>query len=56
MVRFAEGFDLAETARACGCSLATVKRRLARAQRRFQVIARRDPVLRAFIADEGETE
>jgi len=54
VLRFVEEFDLAETAAACGCSLATVKRRLTRAQRRFQAIARRDPVLRAFIADEEE--
>ncbi len=56
VVRFVEGFDLTETAAACGCSLATVKRRLVRAQRRFEAIARRDPVLRSFVATEGGSE
>jgi RNA polymerase sigma-70 factor (ECF subfamily) len=55
-VRHVEGFDLNETAAACGCSLATVKRRLARAHRRFEAIARRDPVLRSFVAAEGGNE
>jgi len=56
VLRFVEGFDLAETAAACGCSLATVKRRLVRAQRRFEAISRRDPVLRSFVAAEGGHE
>ena len=53
VLRHVEGHDLLEVANACGCSLATVKRRLARAEKRFQAIASGDPVLREFITAEG---
>jgi RNA polymerase sigma-70 factor (ECF subfamily) len=33
MLRYVEGYELADVARACGCSLATVKRRVAAAHR-----------------------
>lgn len=36
---------LAEVAEACGCSLATIKRRLIAARSRFRRLAERDPVL-----------
>jgi RNA polymerase sigma-70 factor (ECF subfamily) len=39
-LRHLEGASLDETAAACGMSLATVRRRLARAERRFQKLAR----------------
>jgi RNA polymerase sigma-70 factor (ECF subfamily) len=55
VLRHVEGCDLVETAKACDCSLATVKRRLSRAEKRFEAIARGDPVLRGFLdqAKEG---
>lgn len=47
-----------EIAAACSCSLSTVKRRFARAKRKFLLHARRDPVLASFIGegiqDDGE--
>jgi RNA polymerase sigma-70 factor (ECF subfamily) len=50
-LRFIDGMELAEVAEACGISLATVKRRLARAEQRFTEAARRQPAL----ADRIET-
>ncbi len=50
-LRHVEGLDLAETALACGCSLATVKRRLARAESRLRTLSRTDPVLRGLLPD-----
>jgi len=49
VLRFLEGYQLEQVARACGCSLATAKRRLQRASTRFQNLARREPALRAFV-------
>jgi RNA polymerase sigma-70 factor, ECF subfamily len=46
VLRHVEGFELAELAEAVGCSLATLKRRLARAEARFEALAAGDPVLR----------
>jgi RNA polymerase sigma-70 factor (ECF subfamily) len=37
------GMSLPDTAEACGCSVATVKRRIARARDRFALVANRDP-------------
>jgi RNA polymerase sigma-70 factor (ECF subfamily) len=54
VARHVEGYELAEAAAICGCSLATFKRRLARADRRFQAMARTDPVLRA-LTDDGRS-
>jgi RNA polymerase sigma-70 factor, ECF subfamily len=48
-LRFVDGMELAELAGACGVSLATVKRRLARAEERFCAIARKHPVLCEWI-------
>ncbi|MGC4068032.1 MAG: RNA polymerase sigma factor [Polyangiaceae bacterium] len=44
-LRFVEGMELSEVASACGVSIATVKRRLRRAEDRFGRMARRHPVL-----------
>jgi RNA polymerase sigma-70 factor, ECF subfamily len=44
-LRFIEGMELTEVAAACGCSLATVKRRLSRAEKQFVAAAQGDEVL-----------
>jgi RNA polymerase sigma-70 factor (ECF subfamily) len=49
VLRHVEGYELTETAAACGCSLATIKRRLSRAEARFEAIANGDPTLREFL-------
>ncbi len=48
-LRFVEGYTLGETAVACSCSLATIKRRLTHARRSFLSLARRDPILSDWI-------
>jgi RNA polymerase sigma-70 factor, ECF subfamily len=48
-LRFVEGLELAEVAAACGVSLATIKRRLAKAQERFVSGARREPALARWL-------
>jgi RNA polymerase sigma-70 factor (ECF subfamily) len=55
-LRFVEGYSLGECASACGCSLATVKRRLTRARRVFMRRARRDPVLASWMREAGHEE
>ena len=52
-LRFVDGMELTEVAAACGTSLATIKRRLARAGARFEAEARRRPVLQPWL--EGGT-
>ncbi|HJK93442.1 MAG TPA: sigma-70 family RNA polymerase sigma factor [Polyangiaceae bacterium LLY-WYZ-15_(1-7)] len=52
-LRVVEEHTLPEVAELCGCSLATAKRRVARARSKFEKIARRDPALRARVAGEG---
>jgi RNA polymerase sigma-70 factor (ECF subfamily) len=47
-LRYIQGYSLAECAHASGCSLATVKRRLAKAKRQFETFAERDPVLASW--------
>jgi RNA polymerase sigma-70 factor, ECF subfamily len=44
-LRFVEGMDLIEAAAACRVSLATIKRRLTRAEARFVELARQEPSL-----------
>jgi RNA polymerase sigma-70 factor (ECF subfamily) len=44
------GMELKEVASACGCSLATIKRRLARAEARFLVRAQKHPALAHWLA------
>jgi RNA polymerase sigma-70 factor (ECF subfamily) len=48
-LRFIAELELTEVAEACHVSLATVKRRLEKAQRRFTAAGRRDPVLLEWI-------
>lgn len=48
-LRFVDGMELTDVARAAGTSLATVKRRLARAEQRFLTLAKREPALQAWI-------
>ncbi|WP_437543431.1 sigma-70 family RNA polymerase sigma factor [Sorangium sp. So ce367] len=50
-LRYIEGMELTEAAAASGVSLATIKRRIARAEARFVSAARRDPVLAAWIEE-----
>ena len=52
-LRFIEGMQLAELSEACGISLATGKRRLARAEQRFLGLARRHPVLAEWVVKGG---
>jgi RNA polymerase sigma-70 factor (ECF subfamily) len=48
-LRFVEGMELTEVAAACGVSLATIKRRLARAQRAFTELAAGQPSLAEWL-------
>jgi RNA polymerase sigma-70 factor (ECF subfamily) len=50
-LRYVDGMELSPIAVACEISLATVKRRLARAEQRFAAAARRDNVLRAWLEE-----
>ena len=50
-LRYIEGMELTEIAEACDISLATVKRRLAKADERFVALARRDEVLRRWLSE-----
>ncbi len=50
-LRFIEEMPLEEIASACNVSIATVKRRIARAEERFTAIARRDPVLQPLVQE-----
>jgi RNA polymerase sigma-70 factor, ECF subfamily len=49
-LRYIEGLDLGEVAAACCVSLNTIKRRLARADKRFVALARREPALHDWLA------
>jgi RNA polymerase sigma-70 factor (ECF subfamily) len=51
-LRELESMELAEIAEACDCSVSTVKRRLARARKVFERIAKKDPILRDWLEDE----
>jgi RNA polymerase sigma-70 factor, ECF subfamily len=48
-LRVIDGMSLAEVAAACEISLATAKRRLARAEERFRKLAATDPVLAPWV-------
>lgn len=50
-LRFIEEMQLEDIADSCGVSLATIKRRISRAEQRFVAIARRDPVLRPWLEE-----
>ncbi|MDP9036917.1 MAG: sigma-70 family RNA polymerase sigma factor [Myxococcota bacterium] len=53
-LRFVDGMELTAIAEVVGVSLATVKRRLSRAQQLFGAAAERDPLLREHLADEAQ--
>lgn len=48
-LRFIDGMELGQLGVACECSVATVKRRLARASTRFTALAQREPALRPWL-------
>lgn len=50
-LRFIEEMQLEDIAETVGVSLATIKRRITRAEQRFQAIAQRDPVLRPLLEE-----
>jgi len=52
-LRYVDRMELAPIAAACDVSLATIKRRLARAEQRFAAAARRDHVLRVWLQEGG---
>lgn len=52
-LRELESMELAEIAEACDCSVSTVKRRLARARKAFDRLAKKDPILRDWLEDEN---
>jgi RNA polymerase sigma-70 factor (ECF subfamily) len=52
-LRFFEGLEVVSIAAACGVSINTAKRRIARAEGRFLAMAEREPALRAWL--EGGT-
>jgi RNA polymerase sigma-70 factor (ECF subfamily) len=49
VLRHVEGLDLVDVGRAIGCSLATVKRKLARASARLLMLARKEPALLDYL-------
>jgi RNA polymerase sigma-70 factor (ECF subfamily) len=51
VLRFASGMTLTETAEACEVSLATIKRRLNRAEKAFQRMADTEPALRDWLEE-----
>jgi RNA polymerase sigma-70 factor, ECF subfamily len=51
VLRMVHGCELAEVAAACDCSVATVKRRLSHADKRFAKLVEGDPVLREAMRD-----
>jgi len=53
VLRFASGMTLTETAQACGVSLATIKRRLRRAEKAFQRMAETEPALQGWLEEVG---
>ncbi len=48
VLRYLEGYELTEVAEALGCSLATTKRALAKAQERVNAMVKRDPLLAPY--------
>jgi RNA polymerase sigma-70 factor (ECF subfamily) len=52
-LRYIEGMELAQVAVVCDVSLATIKRRLTRAEQRFAAGARGDAVLRRWMEEGG---
>ena len=54
ILRYVESMELDEVAAACGVSLATAKRRIARARSEFRRRAARDPLLSPYTGDGDE--
>lgn len=52
-LRELESMELAEIAEACECSVSTVKRRLTRARRAFERLAKNDPILRDWLEEDS---
>ncbi|NVB38861.1 RNA polymerase sigma factor [Pseudenhygromyxa sp. WMMC2535] len=50
-LRELEKLELAEIAEACECSVSTIKRRLARARKAFERLAKNDPILRDWVEE-----
>ena len=55
-LRRLDGMELKEIAHACGCSLATIKRRLARAEKRFLSRAEKHQALQSWLAEKRGAE
>jgi RNA polymerase sigma-70 factor (ECF subfamily) len=55
-LRYIDGMELSMVAETCNVSLATIKRRLTRAEDRFAAGARRDPVLGSWLEEGGRWE
>ena len=53
-LRFIDSMELTDVAAACDVELATIKRRLARAQQTFHALAARDALLREWLQPETE--
>jgi RNA polymerase sigma-70 factor (ECF subfamily) len=53
-LRFIEGMELSHVAEACGVSLATIKRRLSRAQASFTKLAAEQPALAEWLEPGGD--
>lgn len=50
-LRELESMELAEIADNCECSVSTIKRRLARARKAFERLAKKDPILRDWVGN-----
>ena len=48
-LRFISGQELTDVAASCGVSLATIKRRLSKAEKRFRLLARGEPALARWV-------
>jgi RNA polymerase sigma-70 factor (ECF subfamily) len=55
-LRRLEGMELKDVAHACGCSLATIKRRLSRAESRFLARAEHQPALESWLLERKGAE
>jgi RNA polymerase sigma-70 factor (ECF subfamily) len=49
VLKFVQGYELAELAAVCNCSVATIKRRLAQAEKHLTSLVEGDPVLRCAV-------
>ena len=56
VLRYLEGYELTEVAEALGCSLATTKRALAKAQERVNAMVKRDPLLAPYVREGSDRE